>query len=117
MEKKCEEERVRVEKEIAALQEQYNERKDELERKKKERGEEKELCSQMEDLPDSNTMFTKLPSQSCSFYICSVKSTYSKGFCEDSIRYIKNQGQCLAHSRGSVGFSYFSIIVLSYQVT
>ena len=83
----------------------------------KERGEEKELCSQMEDLPDSNTMFTKLPSQSCSFYICSVKSTYSKGFCEDSIRYIKNQGQCLAHSRGSVGFSYFSIIVLSYQVT
>ena len=52
----------------------------------KERGEEKELCSQMEDLPDSNTMFTKLPSQSCSFYICSVKSTYSKGFCEDSIR-------------------------------
>ena len=79
----------------------------------KERGEEKELCSQMEDLPDSNTTFTKLPSQSCSFYNCSVKNTYSKGFCEDSVRYIKNQGQCLAHSRGPVGFSYFSIIVPS----
>ena len=61
----------------------------------------------MEDLPDSNTMFTKSPAQSCSFYICSVKRTSSKGFCVDSIRYVKNQGQCLVHSRGSVGLATF----------